>query len=161
MVRASLTALVAVFMMSFAMGCASTPEPPPPPPSNTEFQESPPPPPAPVVQRNIELETIYFDFDRSDIRRDQESVLRRNADQIRNLSGVVTIQGHCDERGSEEYNLALGERRARQVKRYLVDLGVSSSKLRTVSYGEARPAVTGHSESAWSRNRRAEFATSQ
>jgi hypothetical protein len=73
----------------------------------------------------------------------------------------VTVQGHCDERGSTEYNLALGERRAAAVKRYLVDLGVSSSKLRTVSYGEDRPAVPGHDESAWRYNRRADFVAEE
>ena len=69
----------------------------------------------------------------------------------------MTIEGHCDERGSEEYNLALGERRANAVKRYMVDLGVPSSQLRTVSFGEAKPAVVGHDESAWRYNRRTEF----
>ena len=75
--------------------------------------------------------------------------------------GVITIEGHCDERGSEEYNLALGERRASGVKRYLVDLGVPASRLRTVSFGEAKPAVVGHDESAWRYNRRAEFKSSR
>lgn len=161
MVRAALTAFVAAFTMSFAMGCESPP--PAPPPSDTsEFQEAPAPPPDPTpVRVNVDLETIYFDYDRSEIRADQEGSLRSNAGQIGSLSGAVTIQGHCDERGSEQYNLALGERRARQVKRYLVDLGVSSSKLRTVSYGEARPAVAGHDEAAWRYNRRAEFATAE
>ncbi|HEY5657601.1 MAG TPA: peptidoglycan-associated lipoprotein Pal [Myxococcota bacterium] len=101
---------------------------------------------------------MYFDFDRFDIRADARPVLRANADAIGKASGVVTIEGHCDERGSSEYNLALGERRANAVKRYLVDLGVSSSKLRTVSFGEERPAVQGHDESAWRYNRRADFA---
>ena len=71
--------------------------------------------------------------------------------------GVITIEGHCDERGSEEYNLALGERRANGVKRYLVDLGVPSSRLRTVSFGEVKPSVMGHDESAWRHNRRSDF----
>jgi peptidoglycan-associated lipoprotein len=70
----------------------------------------------------------------------------------------VTLEGHCDDRGSEEYNLALGERRASAVKRYLVDLGVSASRLRTVSFGEAKPSAAGHDESAWKWNRRVEFA---
>lgn len=144
------------------MACSSPPPPPPDSGPGPEFTESPPPAPAPTpVRRNVDLQTVYFDFDRADIRGDQQSALRSNSDQIGSLSGAVTVQGHTDERGSEEYNLALGERRARSVKRYLVDLGVSSSKLRTVSYGEARPAVPGHNESAWQYNRRAEFATSQ
>ena len=69
------------------------------------------------------------------------------------------MEGHCDERGSEEYNLALGDRRAHAVQRSLVDLGVSSSRLRTVSFGEAKPAVQGHNESAWRYNRRSEFTS--
>jgi peptidoglycan-associated lipoprotein len=72
--------------------------------------------------------------------------------------GQVTVQGHTDERGSQEYNLALGERRASAVKRYLVDLGVSASRLRLVSFGEAKAAVPGHDESAWRYNRRSEFS---
>ena len=144
------------------MACSTPPPPPPDPGTGTDFVESTEPVPvAPPVRRNVDLQTVYFDFDRSDIRGDQQSALRSNADQISNLPGAVTVQGHTDERGSEEYNLALGERRARSVKRYLVDLGVSSSKLRTVSYGEARAAVPGHNESAWQYNRRAEFATSE
>ena len=161
MVRASLTAFLAVVTVGFTVACASDPPPPPPPPPADDFTEAPVPVQPEPPRVNIDLQTVYFDFDRSDIRPDQEGALRSNASQIQSLSGAVTIQGHTDERGTEEYNLALGERRARQVKRYLVDLGVSSSKLRTVSYGEARPAVQGRTESAWSRNRRAEFATSE
>ena len=74
------------------------------------------------------------------------------------MTGSVVIEGNTDERGSEEYNLALGERRADTVKRYLVDLGVPSARLSTVSFGESRPAVQGHDESAWRYNRRVEFA---
>jgi len=106
-----------------------------------------------------ELRTVYFDYDRAEIRSDASSVLRDNAGLIgANANwGVVTVEGHCDERGSEEYNLALGERRANAVRSYLVDLGVPGSRLRTVSFGEARPAVPGHDESAWRYNRRSEF----
>jgi peptidoglycan-associated lipoprotein len=104
-----------------------------------------------------DLQTIYFDFDRSDIRPDARDALRSNADAIKKSAGAVTIEGHTDERGSAEYNLALGERRANAAKRYLVDLGVASSQLNTVSFGEDRPAVQGHDESAWRYNRRAEF----
>lgn len=106
-----------------------------------------------------ELQTIYFDYDRYAIRSDSKAALTSNAGAIKsNVSwGVVTIEGHCDERGSEEYNLALGERRANAVRRYLIDLGVEGSRLRTVSFGEARPAVPGHDENAWRYNRRSEF----
>jgi len=107
------------------------------------------------------LETVYFDYDRAEIRSDARSALQSNANAIKANSGwgVVTVEGYCDERGSEEYNLALGERRANAVKRYLVDLGVPSSRMRTVSFGEAKPAVQGHNESAWRYNRRSEFAS--
>ncbi len=115
--------------------------------------------PAPASASRPELKSVYFDYDRSEIRSDARSVLSGNADTIKGNTdwGVVTVEGHCDERGSEEYNLALGERRANAVKRYLVDLGVPSNRLRTVSFGEARPAVPGHDESAWRYNRRSEF----
>ncbi len=105
------------------------------------------------------LQTVYFDYDAFTIRSDAKPALRDNAQAIGDHEewGVVTIEGHCDERGSEEYNLALGERRANGVKRYLVDLGVSSSRVRTVSFGEAKPSVMGHDESAWRYNRRSDF----
>jgi len=109
----------------------------------------------------LNLGTVYFDFDRSDIRSDARPILRANAEIISASPVVVTIAGNCDERGSAEYNLALGERRANAVKRYLVDLGVPNSKLRTVSFGEERPAVQGHDESAWKYNRRADFTAAK
>ena len=143
------------------VGCASKPQPAPAPDTGSEWTEAPQPAePArePVRATKVELETIYFDFDRFDIRADARPVLRANAAAVADAAGRVTIEGHCDERGSAEYNLALGERRANAVKRYLVDLGVSSSKLSTVSFGEERPAVQGHDESAWRYNRRADFA---
>ena len=103
---------------------------------------------------------MYFDFDQSSIRADGAAVLRKNSISLKeNKSwGQVTVQGHTDERGGEEYNLALGERRAKAVKQYLVDLGVSASRLRVVSFGEAKSAVPGHDESAWRYNRRSEFS---
>lgn len=105
------------------------------------------------------LENVLFDFDSSAIRSDQRVVLQGNASKIgQNPSWqMITIEGHCDERGSEEYNLALGERRANAAKQYLIDSGVSGAKLDTVSFGEAKPAVQGHDEAAWKWNRRAEF----
>jgi peptidoglycan-associated lipoprotein len=111
----------------------------------------------------VELETVYFDFDKSTIRSDQRANLQADATAIKSQPelGVVTLQGNCDERGSEEYNLALGERRASAVKQYLVDLGVASSRLRTVSFGESKPAVAGHDESAWRWNRRVDFAVNR
>jgi peptidoglycan-associated lipoprotein len=108
--------------------------------------------------RKLDLTTIYFDFDKYDIRPDQRDAAKANAAKLKDMSGNVVIEGNTDERGSEEYNLALGERRAATVKRYMVDMGVPSSRLSTVSFGESRPAVQGHDESAWRYNRRADFA---
>jgi peptidoglycan-associated lipoprotein len=110
-------------------------------------------------EQDGELRTVYFDFNRYNIRSDARSVLRANGKAINNNDdwGRITLQGYCDERGSEEYNLALGERRANAVRQYMIDLGVPGKRLLTVSFGEARPAVMGHDESAWRYNRRVEF----
>lgn len=109
--------------------------------------------------RRMGLETVYFDFDESAIRPDMTDRLRHNFDVLRRNPQVrVELQGNCDERGSAEYNFALGERRARSVKQYLGQLGIDTSRMETVSFGEENPAVMGHSESAWSKNRRVEFA---
>jgi len=110
-------------------------------------------------RKPVELETVYFDFDRYNIGTDAGTALRKNAASIEANPGwgTVTVEGNTDERGSEEYNLALGERRANAVKRYLVDLGVPPNRLRTVSFGEMRPAVPGHDETAWRYNRRCNF----
>ncbi len=124
----------------------------PPPPPIEEAAEVPPP----LRLGSPEFEIVYFDFDRSNVRADARPVLRSNGDQLRRAGAAVRIEGHTDERGDEEYNLALGERRAGAVKRYLTDLGVPGSKIRTVSYGEAKPAVAGHNEAAWRYNRRVE-----
>jgi peptidoglycan-associated lipoprotein len=129
-------------------------------PTGSEFQEAAvPASDAPVVAAG--LQTVYFDYDRHVIRKDARPILDGNAQIInQNLEwGTVTIEGHCDARGSEEYNVALGARRANQVKQYLVDLGVSKRRLQTVSFGEAAPAVSGFDESAFRLNRRSEFKT--
>jgi peptidoglycan-associated lipoprotein len=106
-----------------------------------------------------ELQTVYFDFDMALIRDDQKPTLQTNGTAIQNHADWrrITLEGYCDERGSEEYNLALGERRANSVKRYLETLGVPAARLDTVSFGESNPAVAGHDESAWRYNRRVEF----
>jgi len=109
------------------------------------------------------LAPVYFDYDRSTLRAEAADKLKSHAETIRSFPewAYVTIAGHCDERGTEEYNLALGDRRADAVKRYLKTLGVDPGRLRTVSYGELQPAVEGHDESAWKQNRRAEFKVSR
>jgi len=122
----------------------------------TEFTEERGTAPAPE-QPVAGLEAVYFDYDQSVIRDDQRATLGNNANAIKSMGlAKVTVEGHCDERGSDEYNLALGERRANAVKQYLVDSGVTAA-IDTVSYGESRPAVQGSDESAWRMNRRAEF----
>tara|TARA_B100000959_G_scaffold287499_1_gene373194 strand:- start:330585 stop:330959 length:375 start_codon:yes stop_codon:yes gene_type:complete len=104
------------------------------------------------------LQDIFFDFDRSDIRDDARAVLQQNAEWMKsNSSTRVQIEGHCDERGTEGYNLSLGERRANAVKNYLISLGVGAERLYTISYGEELPLDPGHTEEAWGKNRRAHF----
>ena len=105
------------------------------------------------------LKTVHFDFDSSSLRPDARDILRANADMINKTprSVLVQIEGHCDERGTQEYNFALGERRALAVRKYLVNLGVSSDRLVTISYGEELPADPDHDEEAWRQNRRVEL----
>ncbi len=106
----------------------------------------------------LTLKDIFFDFDQALLREDSRKTLADNAQWLRaNPSAKVTIEGHCDERGSSEYNLALGERRARATREYLVAAGVAESRISTISYGKERPFVLGHDESAWKWNRRAHF----
>lgn len=110
------------------------------------------------INRMGVLKAIYFDYDRSEIRADQRPVLQANANWLRQHSEVsILIEGHCDERGTREYNLALGDRRADAARDYLVSLGISAARIDTVSYGEERPVAQGHGEAAWSQNRRSEF----
>lgn len=105
-----------------------------------------------------DVRTIYFDFDKDTIRPEFESVLNAHADYLRNNPNTtVILEGHGDERGTREYNLGLGERRAQSVESYLTVQGVSPSQLEIVSYGEERPAVQGHSEEAYAQNRRVVF----
>lgn len=114
-----------------------------------------------TIFENVDgLNPVFFDYDKADIRTDQVKVLQANARYLQNVSAQrIQIQGHCDERGTEEYNLALGDRRARAVKEYLAGLGISNERLSTISYGEAAPFENEHNESAWSKNRRAQFLT--
>lgn len=107
---------------------------------------------------NSGLEPVYFDFDSYDLRPDALAALSGNAKKIRDTRAVIIqIEGHCDERGTQEYNLALGERRALATREHLIKLGVSSDRLVTISYGEEDPANQGHNEAAWGQNRRCEF----
>jgi peptidoglycan-associated lipoprotein len=104
------------------------------------------------------LKIVYFDYDSSALRPDALAILRENAEKIKQVPGaIIQVAGHCDERGSAEYNIALGERRALAVREHLIQLGVSGDRLVTISFGEEMPAVEGHTEAAWRYNRRAEF----
>lgn len=131
-----------------------TPAPPP-----------PPPPPSPQLSDLLrdKVKDAYFDYDKSDIRSDAQAALRSNASALKDIFGMipdarVLVEGHCDERGTNEYNLALGDRRATAARDFLVNLGVPASKLSTVSYGEERPQCTEENESCYQRNRRAHFS---
>lgn len=104
------------------------------------------------------LTPVYFDYDSFVLRADAVETLNQHAAAIKADSGVYMIEGHCDERGTQEYNLALGERRALAVRDYLMRMGVPGSRLVTMSYGEEVPAQPGHDESAWRLNRRCEFS---
>ena len=103
-------------------------------------------------------EDVYFEYDRYDLLPAAQEVLRKKAEWLQRNPGVpVYVEGHCDERGTNEYNLALGDRRAESAKSFLVDLGISASRLTTISYGEERPIDSGQNEEAWAKNRRAHF----
>lgn len=107
---------------------------------------------------SIVAERVHFDFDKSDIRSDAEPVLQRKVSVLREYPGIrLRLEGHCDERGSNEYNLALGQRRAESVRRYLMSYGIDAGRFQMISYGEERPLVNAQNEQAWGQNRRAEF----
>jgi len=148
---------------------ATAPAPPPPPPRPA--QEPMPVPPEPdsirasdlpddldSLNRSGVLKPVFFDLDSSDVNAASQQVLQENAEVLRrNMRWQITIEGHCDERGTAEYNLALGERRALSARTYLLSLGIPAERVRTVSYGKEFPFDQGHDEAAWSKNRRAHF----
>lgn len=133
------------------------------------------PPPKPVVEEveepeevstvdlsKINMMDVYFDFDKADLTQSATSTLNTQVEILKaNPEILVLIEGHCDERGTEDYNLALGERRASRVFDFYVSAGIASSRLKTISYGELRPMDEGHNEEAWSKNRRAHFKLSK
>lgn len=112
---------------------------------------------AAAINERGELKTIYFGYDKDELTDAARSTLRQNANWLKaSPQWNVVLEGHCDERGTIEYNLALGQRRANSVRSYMASLGVDASRVRTVSYGEERPVDNGHNEAAWAKNRRAE-----
>jgi peptidoglycan-associated lipoprotein len=135
--------------------------PPPPPPA------APPTPTMTIDQRlGSDVQDVYFDYDKTDIRNDARDVLSRNASALKQIltdfpNASIVIEGHCDERGSAEYNLGLGDRRASSAKEFLQGLGVSADRLKTISYGKERPQCTDQNESCWQKNRRVHFAAGQ
>jgi peptidoglycan-associated lipoprotein len=152
--------------VSMLTGCATTtettdemPDYAASPETGSEFSQGETPVTDVVSEASATLGTAYFDLDRSDVRGDMRGVLKANAEIIARSKSTTLIEGHADERGSTEYNHALGLRRAESVRKYLMALGVSDSQLEIRSYGEIRPAATGHDEASWSLNRRAEFHT--
>jgi len=154
---------------------------PPPPATTATAPARPPAPPVPVneptvvppepvrddaissaslddLNKNSPLNPVYFELDSSDLSPSGQKALDANAALLKKYpTWAVTIEGHCDERGTAEYNLALGERRAIAARAYLVSLGIAADRLRTVSYGKEFPFDPGHDEGAWSKNRRAHF----
>ncbi|OFW02959.1 MAG: peptidoglycan-associated lipoprotein [Acidobacteria bacterium RIFCSPLOWO2_02_FULL_68_18] len=146
---------------------AATPAPPPP---AVRVEEALPLPPEPVAEdaianrslddlnRDSPFKPVFFALDSAELDEPGRAVATANAQLLRKYPAwVITVEGHCDERGTAEYNLALGERRAVAVKTYLASLGVSPDRIRTVSYGKEFPFDPGHDEAAWTRNRRAHF----
>ena len=147
---------------------AVPPPPAPPPPAPRPPAPLVPPDPIPLdtfesrslddLNRESPLQIVFFDYDSADLGEEARAALRANANLLdRSLSWVVTIEGHCDERGTAEYNLGLGERRAFAARNYLLELGIAAQRVRTVSYGKEFPFDPAHDERAWAQNRRAHF----
>jgi peptidoglycan-associated lipoprotein len=132
---------------------AQAPAAPPPAPAPAPAP-APPPAPAKLDVPAFMTERIYFDFDKSVLKLDAQSLLKKKADWLKaNANTKLLIEGNCDERGTPEYNLALGERRAEAAKKFIVDLGIDAKRISTISYGEERPIDPRHNEEAWSKNR--------
>ncbi len=130
----------------------------PPPEKKIEQEVTPIKPLEPAEEKKIVLESIHFDFDKYNLTDEAIAILTKNAEILMNNPDVkITIEGHCDERGTEEYNLALGEKRAMAARDFLVRFGIEKSRISIVSYGEERPIDPRHNEEAWAKNRRAEF----
>lgn len=128
----------------------------------------PPPPSRPTIEQRLfsEVGDAFFDYDKSNVRADARDALTKDASALKNIladfpNGAIVIEGHCDERGSAEYNLGLGDRRSASAKEFLVQLGVPGDKLKTVSYGKERPQCTESNEACWQRNRRVHFSSAQ
>ncbi|MGA2532322.1 MAG: peptidoglycan-associated lipoprotein Pal [Candidatus Aminicenantales bacterium] len=170
-------ALAVVLVFSFAVSCKKKPKEVPPPPPQVKEQPKIEKVEQPVVkepvlseeelylQKSLEqinkekpLANVYFDYDKALIREDAKPVLETNASWLNKFRTIkFLIEGHCDERGTEEYNLALGEKRAKAALDYLTTLGISSDRVKIISYGKSQPVDPGHNEAAWQKNRRDQF----
>jgi peptidoglycan-associated lipoprotein len=183
--RATLLIIGALIVAVTAAACGKkvppVAKPMPPPPTKTGGTGAPPGPPQPVTEpvpvppepvaedavgakslddlnRDSPLTPVFFELDSADLSPVAQTTLQENAGVLKKYgTWQITIEGHCDERGTAEYNLALGERRANAARDYLVSLGVGANRVRTVSYGKEFPFDPGHQEGAWSKNRRAHF----
>jgi peptidoglycan-associated lipoprotein len=180
------TAFLLLLLVTLAAGACGKKTPPvarpiPPPPSGSTTVTPPPEPPAPApepttvppepvaedsiaagsiddINRNSPLKPVFYGLDEAEVDAEGQKILQDNADLLRRYATwQISIEGHCDERGTAEYNLALGERRAVAARNYLVSLGIPADRVKTVSYGKEFPFDPGHSEEAWSKNRRAHF----
>ncbi len=180
------TAFLLLLLVTMAAGACGKKTPPvarpiPPPPSGSTTVTPPPEPPAPApepttvppepvaedsiaagsiddINRNSPLKPVFYGLDEAEVDAEGQKILQDNADFLRRYATwQISIEGHCDERGTAEYNLALGERRAVAARNYLVSLGIPAGRVKTVSYGKEFPFDPGHSEEAWSKNRRAHF----
>ena len=139
---------------------AETPVTRTPAPAETPVQPAPAAPAAPAaaVPGPSPVKDVFFDYDKAGIRDDQKAALNDNVGWLKGNTGAkILVEGHCDERGTAEYNLGLGERRAKAVKDYLIAAGIAADRVSTISYGKERPFVLGHDESAWKWNRRGHF----
>jgi len=166
----SIRAVMASLLIGVALltGCAkkpvATPAPPPAPPQETAPPPAPTPPPPPAEPapapgvKSEDFQPALFDYDSYSLRDDARSALDKNAKLLRDNAALsITIEGHCDERGTVEYNQALGERRAQAARDYLVAQGINASRINVISYGKERPFATGSDEASWQQNRRAHF----
>ncbi|HEX7484930.1 MAG TPA: peptidoglycan-associated lipoprotein Pal [Vicinamibacterales bacterium] len=183
--------IVLAAVVSLSLGACHKRVPPvarpvaPPPPDTVAMPTKPPAPPEPVkepvvtpptpivenrvssasldeINKNSPLKPVFFDYDSAEISADGQKILDGNAEVLKKSTGwVITIEGHCDERGTAEYNLALGERRAVSARTYLVSLGIPADRIRTVSYGKEFPFDPAHNDAAWAKNRRDHFVVTQ
>ncbi len=148
-------------------GCSKKPKPAtdvtttaPPPAAEPARPDETTKPPAEIPAAETALADVYFDYDKYNLRDDARQTLEKDAHVLLENPGTrVLLEGHCDERGTVEYNLALGERRAQSARSFLIEFGVDAGRINTISYGEERPFAQGHDESAWAQNRRVHFVT--